>query len=184
MSDTPIPSLGRFASNTWLVTLLAVLELILGFILLSFPYLLGASAVWVGGFVLVVVGIMRLVEAFSTPAHRWWNLLAFAVYLCLGLALLLMTGPSMAMLTLLIGVALLVGGALRFGVAISMRKEPGNAWRFFNAIISILLGAMVVWSWPESSAWLIGTIIAVEMIFSGWTLLFLALTPGRTKERA
>lgn len=179
MPDTPLPSLGRFASNTWLVTLLAVLELILGFILLSFPYLLGASAVWVGGFVLVVVGIMRLVEVFSSPVHRGWNLLAFAVYLCLGLMMIFMTGPSMAMLTLLIGVALLAGGALRLGVAISMRHEAGSAWRFFNAVISLLLGLMVVWSWPESSVWLIGTIIAVEMIFSGWTLLFLALSPGR-----
>ena len=36
---------------------------------------------------------------------------------------------------------------------------------------------MIIWSWPESSAWLIGTLIAVEMIFSGWTLMFLALAP-------
>ena len=86
---------------------------------------------------------------------------------------------SLSAITLAIGLALLVGGVLRLVIAFSLRREEGSAWRFFNALVSIVLGALVTWGWPESSFWLLGTIIAVEMIFSGWTLLFLALAPHR-----
>ena len=178
MNDyTPMHPMGRAASSTWLVALLAIAELILGFVLLSFPYLLGASAVWVAGFVLLAVALMRLIQVFTRPGYRMWNLLAMAIYLCLGLAFIMRTGVSVSVITLAIGIALLVGGVLRLGVAFSLRSEQGSAWRFFNAIVSIILGGIVTWSWPDSSFWLLGTIIAVEMIFSGWTLLFLALAP-------
>jgi len=165
------------AGSPWLVGLLAVLELILGFVLLSFPFLLGASAVWVGGFVLLVVGVLRLIQMFVRPLNRWWSLLAGLIYISVGFCMIYFTAQSLALLTLLVGCALLVGGVLRLAVAFSMNGQQGSAWRFFNAIVSIILGGMVIWSWPSSSVWLLGTIIAIEMIFSGWTLLFLALAP-------
>lgn len=170
-------SLNRVAGNAWFVGLIAVLELVLGFAMLSFPYLLGASAVWVAGFVFLVVGLMHLVQMFTRAGSRLWSLLSGLLYIAVGLILIFLTDPSMAVLTLAIGIALLAGGVLRLVVAFALRHEGGTVWRFFNAAISVILGAMVVWSWPESSVWLIGTIIAVEMIFSGWALLFLALNP-------
>lgn len=88
----------------------------------------------------------------------------------------------MEAITLVIGIALLTGGVLRLLVAFSMFREVGSAWRFFNAFISIVLGGMVLWTWPASSLWFIGTVIAVEMIFSGWSLLFLALTPQQSRD--
>lgn len=154
---------------------MAIAELFLGFILLSFPFLLGASAVWVGGFVLMVAGVLRLVQVLRR-GNRLWNLLAGLVYLVLGWAMISMTVPSLEIWTLVMGLALLIGGIIRFVVAITMRRTPGSPWRFFNAVISVILGAMVCWGWPESSLWFIGTLIAVEMIFSGWTLLFIALS--------
>ncbi len=167
----------RTFSSPWWVALLALLELVLGFVLLSFPALLGASAIWVAGFVLMAVALLRLVEVFTVPGKRLWNLLAFCVYLVLGILMVIWTDFSLEAWTLAIGLALLIGGALRLGVAVSLTRQPGSAWRYFNAIVSLILGAMVCWGWPESSLWLIGTLIAVEMIFSGWTLLFLALAP-------
>ncbi len=170
----------RTFSSPWWVAILALLELVLGFVLLSFPALLGASAIWVAGFVLLAVALLRLIEVFTVPGRRLWNFLAFAVYLALGLIMIFWTGFSLEALTLAIGLALLLGGAVRLGVAIGLTRQPGSAWRYFNAIVSLILGAMVCWGWPESSLWLIGTLIAVEMIFSGWTLLFLALAPRST----
>ena len=153
--DTHTNATGRVVTNSWLVALLAIAELVLGFVLLSFPYIMGASAVWVAGVVLLAAALMRVIQVFTRPGWRLWNFLAALLYACIGL------------------------GLLRLAVAVSLRSETGSAWRFFNAVISIILGAFVTWSWPESSYWLLGTVIAVEMIFSGWTLLFLALAPHR-----
>ncbi len=174
----------RTFSSPWWVAILALLELVLGFVLLSFPALLGASAIWVAGFVLVAVSLLRLIEVFTVPGKRLWNLLAFCVYLIVGLLMIFWTGFSLEAWTLAIGLALLIGGALRFGVAVSLTRQPGSAWRYFNAVVSLILGGLVCWSWPDSSLWLIGTLIAVEMIFSGWTLLFLALAPAQKTRPA
>lgn len=172
-----VPTRCRMLGRPWVAGVLAVLELLLGFILLSFPFLLGASAVWVGGFVLAVAGLIRLIQGITRSEDRWWNLLAALLYLVVGVFTVLMPLLSLEWWTLLIGCAILSAGIIRAGVAISMWNDPGRFWRCFNAIISLVLGVMIIWSWPESSAWLIGTLIAVEMIFSGWTLMFLALAP-------
>ncbi len=172
-----VPTRCSMLGRPWVAGVLAVLELLLGFILLSFPFLLGASAVWVGGFVLVVAGLIRLIQGITRSEDRWWNLLAALLYLVVGVFTVLMPLLSLEWWTLLIGCAILSAGIIRAGVAISLWNTPGRFWRCFNAIISLVLGVMIIWSWPESSAWLIGTLIAVEMIFSGWTLMFLALAP-------
>lgn len=145
--NADISSFNRTAGNAWFVGLIAVLELVLGFIMLSFPYLLGASAVWVAGFVFLAVGIIHLIQVFTRAGSRLWSLLSGLLYLVVGGMLVLLTGPSMAILTLAIGIALLVGGILRLVAAFSMRGEVGSVWRFFNAAISIILGIMIVWSW-------------------------------------
>ena len=172
-----VPTRCSMLGRPWVSGVLAVLELLLGFILLSFPFLLGASAVWVGGFVLAVAGLIRLIQGITRSEDRWWNLLAALLYLVVGVFTVLMPLLSLEWWTLLIGCAILSAGIIRAGVAISLWNTPGRFWRCFNAIISLVLGVMIIWSWPESSAWLIGTLIAVEMIFSGWTLMFLALAP-------
>ena len=178
-----VPTRCSMLGRPWVAGVLAVLELLLGFILLSFPFLLGASAVWVGGFVLAVAGLIRLIQGITRSEDRWWNLLAALLYLVVGVFTVLMPLLSLEWWTLLIGCAILSAGIIRAGVAISLWNTPGRFWRCFNAIISLVLGVMIIWSWPESSAWLIGTLIAVEMIFSGWTLMFLALAPRDSENQ-
>ena len=48
--------------------------------------------------------------------------------------------------------------------------------------ITLILGLMVIFGWPESTAWFVGTLIAVELIFSGWTLLLYAFS-GNSARR-
>lgn len=170
---------GSILGKPWVAGILAALELVLGFLLLSFPYLLGLSAVWVAGVVLAVAGVVRLVQGIIRRADRWWNLLAAFLYLLVGGVTVIMPALSMEWWTLLIGAAIFTAGIMRMGVAIMLWGTPGRFWRVFNALVSLVLGVMIIWGWPESSVWLIGTLIAVEMIFSGWTLMFLAITPPR-----
>lgn len=166
-------------ASPWFAGSLAVLELVFGFILLGFPFILGSSAIWVGGIVLIVLGIIRLVQSFCYAYNRWWNMLAGILFLCLGGLMTALPVLSLEVFTLVLGCLLLISGILRLVFAISLRHEPGSGWRFFNGVVSLILGGMVLWQWPASALWLIGTLIAIEMIFSGWTLLFLALTPLR-----
>lgn len=163
--------------NPWVTGLLAMAELLLGFLLLGFPFVLGTSAVWVCGFVLFVAGAVRLVQSVLRPGQRVWNLLAALFYIAVGVLMVQMPIFSLEIGTLGIGIALLTAGFLRLLMAAVLRGG-GTAWRVFNGLVSLVLGVMVVWGWPSSSLWLLGSVIAIEMIFSGWTLLFLALAPA------
>lgn len=171
----------RLVVTPWVTGILAVAELVLGFLLLSFPFVLGASAVWVCGFVLFASGLVRVGQSLLHVGNRWWNLLAALMYLGLGGVMLRLPVLSLEVGTLGIGMALTAAGILRLLMAAVLHSRSGVLWRVFNGLISLVLGLTVVWGWPGSSFWLLGSVIAVEMIFSGWTLLFLALAPATTK---
>lgn len=173
-------SMNKVMGNSWLAAILAVLELVLGFVMLSFPMLLGAAAVWVAGVALVLIGLVHLWHVITRAGQRLWSMVSGVVYIVVGAAMVLLPLASLSIITMVLGVSLFAGGILRLIVAIGMRNEQGSAWRFFNALVSLILGGMVIWSWPSSSLWLVGTIIAVEMIFSGWALLFLSLAPKQS----
>ena len=125
--------------------ILGVIELFLGFIALASPWIVGASFIWVIGIMLMILAVVRLVQVFTVPSSRWWNLVTGAIWL-------------------------------------QTRSLPASGWRLFNVIITLILGLMVIFGWPESTAWFIGTLIAVELIFSGWTLLLYAFS-GNSARR-
>ena len=51
----------------------------------------------------------------------------------------------------------------------------GWGWLVFAGIVSLALGTMIFFQWPESALWFIGLMIAIEMIFHGWAYVMLAL---------
>ena len=170
----------RLLLSPWFTGFLAILELVFGFILLSFPFLLGTSAVWVAGFVFAVAGGMRLVQGFCYALNRWWNMLAGLLFLALGVLMVLLPVLSLEVVTLALACGLLSSGILRILFVCTLRQESARGWRFLNGLVSLVLGGLVLWQWPASSLWLLGTFLAIEMIFSGWTLLFLSLGSKRS----
>ena len=119
--------------------ILGVIELFLGFIALASPWIVGASFIWVIGIMLMVLAVVRLIQVFTVPSSRGWNLVTAILYGIAGWFLFRDPNISLAITTLIIG-------------------------------------------WPESTAWFVGTLIAVELIFSGWTLLLYAFS-GNSARR-
>jgi uncharacterized membrane protein HdeD (DUF308 family) len=48
-------------------------------------------------------------------------------------------------------------------------------WLVLSAVISILMGVLIMNSFPASSFWLPGLLIAIELLLQGWTLLFVGI---------
>jgi uncharacterized membrane protein HdeD (DUF308 family) len=43
-------------------------------------------------------------------------------------------------------------------------------------MVSVVLGGlMILMEWPQSGLWIIGLFIAIELIFNGWSYVFVAL---------
>jgi uncharacterized membrane protein HdeD (DUF308 family) len=85
--------------------------------------------------------------------------------------------PAMASLslTLIIAYALIAIGVLRGIMAFQIRPSKGWWWPLFSGLISVALGVLILMEWPESGLWVIGLFIAIELIFNGWSYIFVAL---------
>jgi uncharacterized membrane protein HdeD (DUF308 family) len=77
-------------------------------------------------------------------------------------------------LTLFLAISLLVGGTMRliFGL---VQDFAGRGWVLLNGLITLLLGVAIWRQWPESSNWVIGLFVGIDLIFSGWSWVMLGL---------
>jgi uncharacterized membrane protein HdeD (DUF308 family) len=73
---------------------------------------------------------------------------------------------------------LALGIALIILAAVVMRF-PSWGWTVVNGLITLLLGMLMWADWPVSGLWVIGLFVGIEMIFSGWSWVMLALAARR-----
>ena len=81
--------------------------------------------------------------------------------------------PALEVITLWLAAIFFVTGVLRLISAFQHRHFSEWIWMALSAAISILMGVLIMNSFPASSLWLPGLLIAIELILQGWSLLFL-----------
>lgn len=122
---------------------------------------LGWSAI-IGGVALLVSGIV----GWSEPGHRS-DVVVGVLLGVLGVGFLRNPGASLLLLTLLAGSLLLVGGVVRISGA--FQAGAPRAVLLVNGIATLVLGALVLFRWPVSALWFLGTIIGIQLILDGIT---------------
>ncbi len=169
----------------WLMVVIGVIELIAGIFLLSYSFWAGMASIWIGGFLFLFMAGIQLVHLFtSSKKSIFWNLLSVIMYLIVGVFMISNTLQAMAVWTLVIGIYILVAGIARTAMALQFRKSPGFGWALFSGIVSLILGGIVTFTWPQSSLWLLGTIVAIELIMTGWLLIVFGSSASRLKKEA
>lgn len=180
MSDLTAAGKRRTPSGHWgWFVALGVVQLLLGavafFNVIAFTI---AGVIFIGA-LLVVAGVFQAIHAFM---DREWG--AFALHFLVGLlyvvgGFLLMAEPiqGSVILTIMVTAALLVGGVLRIVMAVQHRNMPGWGLLLVSGIISFVVGIMLYLTLPWSGLWVVGTLIAVELIVHGvsWLQFGLAL---------
>lgn len=156
--------------------ILGIVTIVLGTLIIAVPWMGTLAAVWMLSVLLIAGGIGQLVGAFW--ARRWsgffLSLLAGILYLAVGILSIDQPIKTAAGLTLLIASFLIVGGIFRIVASLVYRFE-GWIWPLLNGVISLLLGIFIWRHWPVDAFWVIGLFVGIEMLFSGWTWVMLAL---------
>jgi hypothetical protein len=83
--------------------------------------------------------------------------------------------PALEAITLWMAAIFFATGVLRLIAAFQHRHFNEWIWLVLSAALSILMGVLIMNSYPASSLWLPGLLIAIELILQGWSLLFLGL---------
>jgi uncharacterized membrane protein HdeD (DUF308 family) len=167
-------SLGR---ARWLSFLLGLVSIIVGLLAISSAFVATLASVMFFGALLLIEGVMSLIHAVMVRNWRGFalHLFAAALYLLVGLFLLEDPIRAAAVLTLLLTAAFFVGGLLRIVFSIAERF-PAWPWFMITGLVDLLLGVMLWRNWPESSLWVIGVFVGIDLLLHGWSAIFLALS--------
>lgn len=162
-------------NHSWVLVTLGIIQIILGIVALVIPYLVGLAFVWVLGVIFLAAMIFNLYQVFTIPHYRVWNLISALLYGLAGVLFIWNPVAAAMTLTLLIGWLFIVGGIIRLVTAF----KPRNGWLIFNGIVTLLLGLLIVIWWPAATAWVLGTFVAIDLIFSGWAMLTMGTAVNR-----
>ena len=136
----------RAAKNaTWLMVLGGV-TVIAGFMAIASPLGAGLGVTIFIGIAMVIGGIARTIGAFSAGSFGQGALAFIGGMLALaaGVVLTARPGVGLEVLTLMLGAYLVVDGISSGILAFHVRPEKGWGWMLFNAVLSVILGYMLL----------------------------------------
>jgi uncharacterized membrane protein HdeD (DUF308 family) len=167
------PTLGR---HWWLHVALGLLSVVVGFLAISSKFIATLLSVRVFGWLLLIAGITEVFHALMVRQLRAFalHLLAAVLYLLTGLFMLEDPVRAAAVLTLLLAASFLVGGFLRVVFSLAVRF-PAWSWVLLNGMVDLLLGVLIWNGWPETSLWVIGLFVGIDLIFHGFGWMMLGL---------
>jgi uncharacterized membrane protein HdeD (DUF308 family) len=153
-----------------------ILFTILGIIALRYSYASTIIAIQILGALYTAAGLAELFYAFksSGPKSVLWRFALGAIYLIIGLFMLIKPLANALSLTLILALLLAATGIYRIYDAI-VHNVPYKLWRIINGIISIIIGILLWMQWPYSGIWFIGMLLGIELLVSGLTSIAIAL---------
>lgn len=160
----------------WLLAL-GILMIILGVVAMAAPVVATIAIQVMLGWLLVISGIAEGIHAFMVKEWRGFLLELLSAVLYLGVGLLLLVDPlkGAVALTLILAVFLLVEGIFKIITALRVRDHRGWGWLLASGIVSVVLGVLIWKQWPASGLWVIGLLVGIQLLFTGWSLVMLAL---------
>jgi uncharacterized membrane protein HdeD (DUF308 family) len=169
----------------WLLAL-GVLMIILGMFAIGAPQVATLAFQVMLGWILVIGGIAEGIHAFTAQGWRGFlfELLSAILYIVVGLLLLVNPVGGALALTIVLAVFLIVEGIFKAIMAWRVRDHRGWGWLLASGILSIVLGLLIWSEWPASGLWIIGLLVGIQLLFTGWALIMLALAARAHRQAA
>ncbi|HWK32089.1 MAG TPA: HdeD family acid-resistance protein [Hyphomicrobium sp.] len=159
--------------------------IIAGIAAIAFPFLSTIAAKVMLGWLFLIGGVLMIVHAFQAPGWSGflWELLIGVLYVVVGgyLAFFPLTG----LLTLAIVLAALFIAEGIFEIVMAYRVSPheGWFWLLLSGIAAIAVGVLIALGLPGSATWALGLLVGINLLFSGWSYVFLALAGRREHDK-
>ena len=160
----------------WIIAL-GVVYLVAGIVALSSVAFATAVTVFLVGVMMIVAGVAEVINAFQ---FKSWG--KFVLWIVLGL-LYIVAGVvtfqnpllAAALLTLMLGVALVASGIMRIVLAFSMKEGMPWMWVVLSGVITLLLGVIILAKWPVASLYILGLFLGIDLVFAGVGWIFVGL---------
>lgn len=167
----------------WFVALGIVL-IVLGIIAWLDVVAVTIASTLVIGAILLIGGAFQIFHAFM--ARQWrsfiFGLLSGVLYFIGGLLIINEPVRGAIVLTLLLAAIIIVGGIVRIVLALRHREVRTWGLVLLSGLVSLAVGVLIYASLPWAGLWVLGTLIAVELVLQGvgWLSFGIALRRVRS----
>ena len=177
---------GELRKNWGWLLAFGILSILLGTIGLGMSFGLTLASVLFFGVLLIVGGVFQVIDAFKCKGWKStvWHVLIALLYVAAGAAMVYDPVLASVTLTLVLGWILVAVGIMRGVMAFQLRPASGWYWPLLSGVVSVALGAMILAKWPATGFWVIGLFVAIELIFHGWSYVFVALAARKAGQGA
>ena len=165
----------------WLLAL-GIVMVLLGLFAIAAPLATTLAVGLVLGWLLIIGGVVRVADAFAATAG-WagflFQLLSGILYVVVGGFLVFDPLGGVLALTILLAVFLVVEGILQIVMAFRVRPQQNWGWLAASGLVTVVLGILIWSEWPSSALWVLGLMVGIQLVFTGWSLVMLALAGRR-----
>ena len=160
----------------WLLAL-GISFILLGTIGLGMTFALTMASMLFFGFLMLFGGAFQLVQSLQCKGWKSivLHILAAVAYVIGGVIIINNPMVASALVTMMIAAIFMMVGIMRIVMAFQLKSVKGWWLPLISGLLSVIFGAMIMTAWPVSGMWIIGLLIAIDLIIHGWGYVALAL---------
>ena len=154
-----------------------ILFILLGLCAVAIPQFFTAAIVIFLGWIILFGGAAHIGRALMFSDMPGFGSWLFMGLLQVILGFIFITQPAAGVLTLTLLLALFFGfeGIAKIYLALMMRPLANWSLILFSGITALVFALIISVSWSETSQWLLGLFLGINMIFMGWSLVRISL---------
>ena len=155
----------------WMVV--GVISILGGIFAFFNPLSASFAAEQLAGFIFLLVGVLQFIALFQAYSTTGKVLAAIggAFGILIGIELLQNPLQGILTLTMVIAILFMATGVVRVIVAFGLRRTVAFVPILISGLISIALAIMIFTSYPQSATYILGVLLAVELISNGISLI-------------
>ncbi|MFD7886429.1 HdeD family acid-resistance protein [Streptomyces bauhiniae] len=162
---------GLSRSFSWLAVL-GVILVIAGIVGLVYTAAATLTSMILFGWLLLIGGILGLLHAVQArgTSFFWLGVIVAALNIAAGIVVIRMPHAAADALTMFAALLFLAAGLFRLAGSLIVRG-PQFGWTLLLGAFDLLLGILVLVSWPGSSQYVIGCFFSLALLFDGLGLI-------------
>ncbi|MFF4367577.1 HdeD family acid-resistance protein [Streptomyces sp. NPDC001594] len=163
-----------------LLALLGVVLVLAGLVGLVYAGVATLTSMFLFGWLLLLGGLVGLAQAVQSRRSNyfWLAVVVAAVNLAAGFVILRRPEASAEALTMFAALLFLTGGVFRLAGSLVVRG-PNFGLSLIQGAFGVLLGILILWEWPGSSLYVIGTFFSLALLFDGLSLVAVGMGARR-----
>ena len=162
----------------WLLFLIqGVILAALGLLAIGAPFLATVVVVKLAGWLFLIGGVVGLASLFTGRGvpGSFWSFLSAIVSILAGIYILYRPLSGMLSLTLVLAAFFFAQGITQIFASLSHRRVLKSwGWVLLSGIVDLILGGIIMSGWPETSAWVLGILVGVNLFMFGVALIMTA----------